>query len=148
MKKTAIFPGSFDPFTIGHKSIVDKSMALFDKIIIAIGVNSEKKSCLYSVKDRIEQIMHLYENQPGISVMEYDCLTIDFCRQVNAKFIIRGIRNILDFEYERSLAQINKSLEPDIETIFFFSDQDVSAINSSILRDILKHNGDIGKFVP
>jgi pantetheine-phosphate adenylyltransferase len=148
MEKIALFPGSFDPFTIGHDSIINKALNLFDKVIIAIGNNTEKKGSYYSLEDRIERISILYKNQPKVWVQHYDCLTIDFCKKVSAKFIIRGIRNVIDFEYEKSLAQTNNVLDPEIETIFFLANQDFSAVNSSILRDILKHNGDISKFLP
>jgi pantetheine-phosphate adenylyltransferase len=148
MEKIAIFPGSFDPYTIGHDSIIKKSLHLFDKVIIAIGNNSEKKTIYYSIEERIDLISKLYSHQTRISVQQYDCLTIDFCKKVKAKFIIRGIRNVIDFEYEKSLAQTNSVLDPEIETIFFLANQDFSAVNSSILRDILTHNGDISKFLP
>jgi pantetheine-phosphate adenylyltransferase len=148
MEKIAVFPDSFDPFTIGHESIINRALPLFDKIIVAIGLNSEKRSFYFTPEERIEKISLLYKDQPCISVLQYDCLTIDFCKQVHSGFIIRGIRNVIDFEFEKSLAQTNKILAPEIETVFFFASQDVSAINSSILRDILKHGGDIGKFIP
>ena len=148
MEKIAIFPGTFDPYTIGHDSIIQKALHLFDKIIIAIGNNSEKKTSFYSIEDRVREITKIYKDQTQVYVQQYDYLTIDFCKKVNARFIIRGIRNVMDFEYEKSLAQTNNVLNPEIDTIFFLANQDYSAVNSSILRDILKHNGDISKFIP
>ena len=148
MERVALFPGTFDPFTRGHESIVNRALPLFDRIIIGVGYNSSKDSGLFPVDKRVEVISKLFKDNSSVSVEKYDCLTVEMCRKNKAGFIIRGIRNIVDFEYEKSLAQTNKVLEPGVETVFFFADQDLAAINSSILRDILRHDGDISKFLP
>jgi len=148
MDRVALFPGTFDPFTKGHESIVKRALLLFDRIIIGVGYNSSKDSGFFPVDKRVEDIAILFKDFSSVSVEKYDCLTVDMCRKAKVGFIIRGIRNVVDFEYERSIALTNKVLEPDVETVFFFADQDLSAINSNILRDILRHDGDISKFLP
>lgn len=148
MHKIAVFPGSFDPFTLGHESIIKKALPLFDKVIIAIGYNSQKETGYFPIDKRVEDIKKVFINKSEVSVQKYDCLTVDLCEKLKAKYIIRGIRNITDFEYEKSIAQTNIMLNPNIETIFFFPSNEYSTINSSIIRDIIKHGGDASKFVP
>lgn len=148
MDKIALFPGSFDPFTLGHESIIKKALPLFDKIIIAIGYNSQKESGYFPIDKRVESIKKVFVSQPSIIVQKYDCLTVDLCKKLNASYIIRGIRNVLDFEYEKTIAQTNTIINPNIETIFFFPSNEHSTINSSIIRDIIKHGGDASMFVP
>ena len=145
--KRAIFPGSFDPFTIGHESIVKRALQLFDEIIIAIGYNSEKKE-FFSVDNRIMIIQDVFENENRIKVETYNKLTVDFCKEKNIKFIIRGLRTAADFEYERAIAQMNHFMENDIETVFLLTEAEHTPISSTILREILKHNGDVCQFVP
>jgi pantetheine-phosphate adenylyltransferase len=147
MKKIAVFPGSFDPITCGHTSIIERALPLFDKIIISIGINSLKSS-FFDLETRMKMIQEVFKNYEKIEVQSYSGLTIDFCRNQNAQFLLRGLRTSADFEFERSIGQINKQLDTSIETIFLLTEPQHSAINSSIVRDILRHNGDISQFVP
>jgi len=147
MRQKAVFPGSFAPFTIGHKSIIDRTLSLFDKIIIAIGVNSDKKQS-FSMEDRIKWIKDIYIDNPKVIVKDYEGLTVDFCKKENAKYIIRGIRNVEDFNFEKNIAQMNYNLNNEIETIFLVSAPEFSHISSTIVRDIIKNNGDVSKFIP
>jgi len=146
MKKIALFPGSFDPITIGHESIVKRALPIFDKIIIAIGYNANKKG-YFTLEDRIKWIKQVFENEPRVSVTDYDELTVDFCKKVNAKYILRGLRTSIDFEYERSIAQMNKAMT-DIETWFLLTTPETTAVNSTIVRDIIRHGGDARLFLP
>ena len=145
MKKIGLFPGSFDPFTKGHEDIVLKSLPLFDEVIIGIGINP-KKNYLFDLDKRIQHIESLFKNQPAVSIKTYQKLTVDFCQDIGAQFIIRGLRDSKDFEYEKSIAHMNSALA-DIETIFLLTDQKYGAINSSIVREIFKNNGSIDLFV-
>jgi len=145
--KIAIFPGSFDPLTKAHVNILNRALPLFDKVIVGIGQNSTKQSLL-TVDQRIQIIEKVYENEPKIEVKSYDTLTVTFCKMVGAQYMIRGIRTVSDFEYEKGIAQMNHALEPDIESIFIISKPGYSAISSTIVRDILRYGGDISQFVP
>ena len=145
--KRALFPGSFDPFTIGHESIVKRALQLFDEIIIAIGYNSEKKG-FFTVDNRIKIIEKVFENENRIKVEKYNKLTIDFCKEKNINFILRGLRTASDFEYERAIAQMNHFMEEDLETIFLLTETEHTPVSSTILREILKYNGDVCKFIP
>lgn len=147
MKKIAIFPGSFDPFTKGHESVVIRSLPLFDKVIIAIGNNSSK-SGFFSIDERFELIEMVFTDIPQVKVMTYDGLTVDFCREVGAKFMLRGIRTAADFEYERAVAQMNKSMLPDVESVMLLTTPELTPVNSTIVRDILRYNGDVSQFLP
>jgi pantetheine-phosphate adenylyltransferase len=147
MERIAVFPGSFDPITRGHESIILRALPLFDRLIVAIGENSEKKS-YFSLAQRINWIEKVFENVPEISVVSYQGLTVDFCRSVQARFILRGLRTSADFEFERSIGQINKNLNPDIETVFLLTTPEYTALNSSIVRDIIRNGGDASRFVP
>jgi pantetheine-phosphate adenylyltransferase len=147
MNKIAVFPGSFSPFSLGHKAIVDSALALFDKIIIAIGNNPEKNQ-YFSIEERQKWINDVYKDIPNISVERYEGLTVDFCKTVNANFIVRGLRNSHDFRFERNIAQMNKELNAEIETIFIITPPELSHISSTILRDIIKNGGDISTFIP
>lgn len=147
MSKIAIFPGSFDPITRGHVDIVNKGLLIFDKIIISIG-NNAKKTTLFSLEQRIGWIKETFKNNPNVEVQSYQGLTIDFCKQVNAQFILRGLRSPGDFEYEQNIAYANKEMVPDIETVFLLSGLSYSNISSTIVRDIIIHKGNFQKFVP
>lgn len=145
MKKIAVFPGSFDPFTKGHESVIDKSIDLFDEIIIAFGVNTSKVYSFETAK-RIKHVESLYETNSKIRVVSYQGMTTDFCKQENAKYILRGLRDTKDFEYERAIAQMNLELS-GIETVLFYTDPKVAAISSTIIREIFKSGGNISRFV-
>ncbi len=145
--KTAIFPGSFDPFTIGHESIVQRALPMFDKIIIMIGYNANKKS-FFSVEKRLKWINQLFKDEGKIEVRVHEGLTVDFCRQVGAQYILRGLRTSSDFEYERAIAQVNKKMHPEIETVFLLTLPEHTPVNASIIRDIVLHGGDASMFLP
>ena len=147
MNKIAVFPGSFSPFSLGHKAVVDSALPLFDKVIIAVGNNPEKNQ-YFSIKKRLKWINDVYKNMPNISVERYEGLTVDFCKTVNANFIIRGLRDSHDFKFEKNIAQMNKKLNAEIETIFIITPPELSHISSTILRDIIKNGGDISTFIP
>ena len=144
--KRAIFPGTFDPFTIGHYSVVRRALSFMDEVVIGIGIN-ENKNTYFPVEKRKEMIENFYKDEPRIKVIAYDCLTIDFATQVDAKFIIRGIRTVKDFEYEETIADINRKLA-GIETILLFTEPELSCISSTIVRELLSYNKDISQFIP
>tara|TARA_B100000900_G_scaffold194979_1_gene164937 strand:- start:1573 stop:2046 length:474 start_codon:yes stop_codon:yes gene_type:complete len=146
MNKIAVFPGSFDPFTIGHKEIVHKIFPIFDKIIIAVGENRDKK-CFFSIDQRINWIKKIFDKEK-IFVKKYTGLTTNFCKKENANFIIRGIRDSNDFIYEKKIAHINKDLNSSIETLFILSSKENSHISSSFVKDVIKNKGNIKKFLP
>ena len=147
MKKIAVFPGSFDPFTIGHEAIVRRALNLFDEIIIAVGANALKKS-FYSLETRKEMISNVFQDEPRIKVDHYEGLTVDYCRRNGAGYLVRGLRTAADFEFERAIAQVNKALAPDIESVFLLTVPEHSYINSTIVRDIIRSGGDASRFVP
>ena len=144
--KKAVFPGSFDPLTLGHCDIIDRSINLFDEIIVAIGINSSK-NCMFTLSERKKFINTHYINEPKIKVMEYEGLTVDFCNKVEAGFILRGLRNPADFEFEKAIAQTNRKLT-GIDTVFFLTSAKNSYISSSIVREVIVNNGDYTKLVP
>ena len=144
--RRAIFPGTFDPFTIGHYSIVTRALTFMDEVTIGIGIN-ENKNTYFPIEKRVEMIQKLYKNEPRIKVMSYDCLTIDFAQQVDAQFIVRGIRTVKDFEYEETIADINRKLA-GIETILLFTEPELTCISSTIVRELLSYNKDIRMFIP
>jgi len=146
MSKKAVFPGSFDPLTLGHVDIIKRASPLFDEIIIAIGTNSSKKY-MFSLEERIEFIRETFTDNPKIKVTSYKGLTIDFCKNNDIDFILRGLRNPADFEFEKAIAHTNRKLA-HIETIFLLTSANTSYISSSIVRDILRHNGDVSLLVP
>lgn len=145
--KIALFPGSFDPVTIAHVDILKRSLSLFDKVIIGVGANSTKQPML-ALQSRISILQSVFADEPKIEVASYEGLTVDFCRQTGASYMLRGIRTVSDFEYEKAIAQMNHELEPSIESIFIVSNPGYSSISSTIVRDIMRHKGDISKFVP
>lgn len=147
MKKIAVFPGSFDPLTIGHESIVRRSLNLFDEVIIAIGSNELKRS-LYSFEARKDIITKVFSNEPKVSITSYDGLTVDLCLKNGAGYILRGLRTSADFEFERTIAQVNKVMSTKIETVFLLSAPEHSHVNSSVVREILRYGGDPSRFVP
>ena len=146
MKKTAVFPGSFDPLTLGHTDIINRAIPLFDEIIIAIGTNSSKKY-MFTLEQRKEFIEKTYKNSPTVVVDTYEGLTIDYCKKVGSQYILRGLRNPADFEFEKAIAQTNRKMS-EIETVFLLTSADTSYISSSIVRDILINKGDVSMLVP
>jgi pantetheine-phosphate adenylyltransferase len=147
MKITAVFPGSFDPITRGHESVIRRALPLFDEVYIAVGINAEKKG-FFDLNLRMEWIRKVFEKFPQVKVIQYEGLTVDLCKKLGAQYLLRGLRTSADFEFERSIGQINKKLYPDIETVFFLTAPEYSMINSSIVRDILRNGGDASQFVP
>lgn len=147
MSKIAIFPGSFDPITLGHVNIIERAMPLFDKIIIAIGVNSQK-SGYFTLEQRMNWLQEIYGSTGNVVIESYEGLTVDFCKRKESKYILRGLRGVSDYEYERVIAQTNKTMYPEIETVFILSAPEFSHISSTIVREVLRHKGDISKLVP
>src|SRR5690554_6068396 len=146
MQRIAIFPGSFDPFTIGHENIVTRGLKLFDKIIIAVGHNTAKRY-YFTLNERVDFIRAQFANEARISVEAYECLTVDFAMEKKADSILRGLRTAADFEYERAIAQVNR-LMTHIDSVFLLTTPEHTPVNSSIVRDILKHEGDASQFIP
>jgi pantetheine-phosphate adenylyltransferase len=144
--RKAVFPGSFDPLTLGHTDIINRAIPLFDQIIIAIGTNSSKKY-MFTIEERKSFIEKTYPDNPKISVETYEGLTIDYCKKVNCDFILRGLRNPADFEFEKAIAHTNRRISK-IETVFLLTSANTSYISSSIVRDILQHHGDVSLLVP
>ncbi len=144
--KKAIFPGSFDPITLGHEDIIIRSIPLFDQIVIAIGINAEKKY-MFSLDERVHFIKETFKNEPKISVITYEGLTIDICKKIKANFILRGLRNPADFEFEKAIAHTNRRLSK-IETVFLLTASKTSYISSSIVRDVIRNGGEYELLVP
>ncbi len=144
--RRAIFPGTFDPFTIGHYSIVTRALTFMDEVVIGIGIN-ENKNTYFPIEKREEMIRDFYKNDPRVRVMSYGSLTIDFAKEVDAEFIIRGIRTVKDFEYEETIADINRKLA-GIETILLFTEPELTCISSTIVRELLMYGKDISQFIP
>lgn len=144
--KRAIFPGTFDPFTIGHYSIVRRGLELFDEIVIGIGVNQSKQT-LFDIATRMETINQAFDNEPRVTVQTYDNLTVDFAVTIGAKYILRGLRTVSDFEYEHSIANANRQLN-GLETVLLFTETEYSFISSTVVRDLIKYGKDINKFLP
>lgn len=145
--KIALFPGSFDPVTKAHVDILKRSISLFDKVVIGIGINSTKQALL-SIEARKKMLEAVFANEAKVEIQTYSGLTVDFCKEMGANYMIRGIRTVSDFEYEKAIAQMNHALVPEIESIFIVSKPGYSSISSSIVRDILRYKGDISQFVP
>lgn len=147
MLNIAVFPGTFDPITVGHEDIINRASPLFDEIIVAIGINT-KKTTLFPIETRIEWIQKTFASNPKITIQSYEGLTVDFCKKNNAKFLIRGLRNGSDFDYESHIAQLNKALWNDIETIFITSSPELSYISSTLVRDLIIHQADYQRYLP
>lgn len=144
--RRAIFPGTFDPFTVGHYSVVKRALTFMDEIIIGIGINENKKT-YFPLEQRVEMIRQLYKDEPRIKVESYHCLTIDFASSVDAKFIVRGIRTVSDFEYEETIADINRKLA-GIETVLLFTEPELTCVSSTIVRELLQYKKDVSCFIP
>lgn len=147
MKNTALFPGSFDPFTAGHLNILNRALTMFDEVVVAIGINQDKRG-FYDNDTKKDIIRQATAGMEGVRITEYDGLTVDICRELGIHHIVRGVRNMLDFENERAIADANRRLAPEIETIIIPTAQEFAHISSSAVRDILKHHGDTSLFVP
>lgn len=147
MEKIAVFPGTFDPFTVGHETITKRALSLFDKVIIAVGKNLSKNT-LFTLEQRLAMVNDVFADEPKIEVQSYEGLTVEFCHDIGAKFLLRGLRTAADFEYERAIGQVNKALNPEIETVFLLTSPEHTPINSYIIRDILINNGDASIFLP
>jgi pantetheine-phosphate adenylyltransferase len=144
--RRAVFPGSFDPITLGHYDIIKRGVTLFDEVIVAIGINADKKY-MFSLEERMDFIKESFKDEPRITVVSYKGLTVDFCQKNDVKFILRGLRNPADFEFEKAIAHTNRDLAP-IETVFLLTAARTSYIASSIVRDVIRNNGDYTKLVP
>ena len=145
--RRALFPGSFDPFTAGHLNILRRVLTMFDEVVVAVGINQDKRG-FFDMEKRLDIIRRATEGLAGVSVVQYDTLTIDICRSLGIHHIVRGVRNMIDFETERSIADANRRLAPDIETVIIPTAQEFAHISSSAVRDILKHHGDYSAFIP
>lgn len=148
MTRIAIFPGSFDPFTKGHHDIVVRSLAIFDKVIIGIGYNSSKKNRYFDIDIMVEKIKAIYANNKNVEVHVYNELTSTFAKKHKANFLVRGLRNTTDFEYENTISQMNRNLNPDLETVFLITSPEFAAISSTIIREVHRFDGDISKYLP
>ena len=146
-KKIALFPGTFDPFTLGHHDIVNRGLKIFDEICIAIG-NNPKKNRYFEVDIMKSKINELYSNNDRINVISYNKLTAEIAKEINAKYILRGLRNTTDFEFENSISQINRDLNKNLETVFLITSPDLAPISSTIIRDVISYGGDINKYLP
>lgn len=147
MERICLFPGTFDPITLGHTDIIDRSLELFDKIVVGIGVNSSKTP-MYPLEQRMQWIRDIYSFTPKVRVMQYEGLTINCCREVNARFILRGIRTIGDFEYEKAIADVNRMMDNNIETVFLSCTPKYSTLASSLVRDVVRYGGDASQLLP
>lgn len=145
--RICLFPGSFDPITLGHVNIIKRALGLFDKLVIGIGTNASKQA-MFSIEQRKEWIQAIFINEPKIEVQSYEGLTIEFCKKINAQYILRGIRFVSDFEYERAIADMNHNLAPSIESIFLTSAAQHSSISSTLVRDVIRNGGDARQFLP
>lgn len=146
MSKTALFPGSFDPLTVGHVEVISRSLELFDKVIVGVG-NNTSKNYMFPLQDRVQFIRDTFINVPQIEVEAYSGLTVEFCKKTGARFILRGLRTSADFEFERSIAQMNHYLDSGVETIFLLSSPQYAPVSSTIVRDIIRHGGNASPFV-
>jgi len=147
MQRICLFPGTFDPITLGHVDVIERAVAMFDKLVIGIGINSSKQP-MFSVEQRTDWIREIFRNEPRIEVASYSGLTVDYCNAIEAKFILRGIRYISDFEYEKAIADMNRMLAPTIETVFLACSPAYSTISSTLVRDVIRNGGNAAMFMP
>jgi len=146
-QRICLFPGSFDPITKGHVDIIRRSISLFDKMVIGIGINSGKQP-MFSPEQRVAWIRELFTDDDRIEVASYEGLTVNFCKKINARFILRGVRYVSDFEYEKAIADMNRMLEPGLETIFLTSSPEFSTVSSTLVRDVIRNGGNVSMFIP
>ena len=147
MARICVFPGSFDPVTKGHVDIINRSINLFDKLVIGIGVNSGKQP-MFSPEQRVAWIKEIFKDDPRIEVDFYEGLTVNFCKKIGADFILRGVRYVSDFEYEKAIADMNRMLQPGLETVFLTSSPEFSTVSSTLVRDVIRNNGNVSMFIP
>jgi pantetheine-phosphate adenylyltransferase len=147
MQRICLFPGTFDPPTLGHVDIINRALPLFDKVVVAIGVNSSKTP-MFSPEQRLLWVEEIFKDQPKVEGAVYEGLTVDYCREIGAQFILRGIRYVSDFEYEKTIADANRAMSPDIETIFLTGEPKYTSVASTIVRDILRNGGNASSFLP
>jgi pantetheine-phosphate adenylyltransferase len=145
--KTAVFPGSFDPITSGHEELVRRALPLFDKIVVAVGVNSTKKT-LFTLEKRLDCLRQVFANEPKVSVDSFENLTAHYCKAIGARYLLRGLRNASDFDYEKTISQLNAIVGDGLETVFLISNPEMSHISSTIVREIIKGGGDVSPFIP
>ncbi|HTO17140.1 MAG TPA: pantetheine-phosphate adenylyltransferase [Edaphocola sp.] len=145
--RIALFPGTFDPITLGHVDVINRALPLFDKIIIGIGINSTKKP-MFTIEQRLDWISKIFEGNTKVEGYAYEGLTIEHCKKLNAQFILRGIRYVSDFEYEKGIADMNRMLSKNIETVFLTSSPEYSTVSSTLVRDVIRYNGDVSQFIP
>lgn len=148
MKKTAIFPGSFDPFTRGHEDIVLRGLKLFDKVIVAIGHNTKKHNRYFDIDFMVDKINETFKDYDNIDVVVYNELTATYAKELDATFLLRGLRNTTDFEYENSISQVNRYLNDELESVFLITSPELAAVNSTIIREVHKYGGDVNHFLP
>jgi pantetheine-phosphate adenylyltransferase len=147
MERICLFPGTFDPITLGHTDVIDRALDLFDELVVGIGTNSSKAP-MFPIEQRIRWIQEIYSHTPKVKVVTYEGLTVSFCKQINARFILRGIRGIADFEYEKAIADVNRTMDSKVETIFLSCTPKYSTIASSLVRDVLRYGGDASQLLP
>lgn len=147
MERICLFPGTFDPITKGHVDVVKRSVSLFDKLVIGIGINSSKQP-MFTVEQRVEWIGNIFKYDSRVEVVGYTGLTVDYCLKINARYILRGIRYVSDFEYEKAIADMNRMLAPEIETLFLTCSPEYSTISSTLVRDVIRNGGNVTQFVP
>lgn len=147
MQRICLFPGTFDPLTLGHVDIIQRAADLFDKLVVGIGINANKQP-MFTIEQRVNWIKELFRDDPRIEAAGYEGLTIDFCRKIKATYILRGIRYVSDFEYEKAIADMNRALAPDTETIFLTTAPQYSSISSTLVRDVIRNKGNVSQFVP
>ena len=145
--KIAVFPGSFDPITLGHVDIINRASQIFDQVYVSVGVNNQKQA-LFSLEQRISWLQQVFENREKIQIGHFSGLTVNYCKGIGARYLVRGLRNASDFDYEKTISQLNYIIGGELETIFFISQPEYSHISSTIVREIIKGKGDVGKFVP
>jgi len=147
MQRICLFPGTFDPVTLGHIDVITRAVSLFDKLVIGVGINSSKQP-MFTLEQRTGWFKEIFKDEPRIEVTGYEGLTVEFCKKIGANYILRGIRYVSDFEYEKAIADMNRMLEPGIETLFLTCSPDYSTISSTLVRDVIRNGGDVSKFVP
>ena len=145
--KLAVFPGSFDPITIGHMDLVERAIPLFDRIVVAVGINNQKQ-CLFSLEKRMEWLRKTFASHPTVEVDSFEGLTVNYCKARDARYLLRGLRQASDFDYEKTISQLNTIIGDNVETVFLISKPEYSHISSTIVREIIKGHGDVSKFIP